>query len=310
MSRTLYSILIVFLTCAFANTAITGEIHDAVKNNQLTEVKNYVESGDIELPDRNGLTPLLVATYYGKTAIVKYLCDKGARVDEDDSNGWTSLMYAAYYNYVEIAKILIEHNANMSVRNPKGYTALYYAEKYGHNEIIKMLTPEKQEVKITKIPFDHCKATQDFPCKVAILPWDVNDDSYLYLLLDEIEIFLETNKYFKFHASYYEKSDKNRSLKMVPKRSIWSRGKPNSNDICQLGEQLKIDVILLGSYDESRSHHSTTWFENLKIYLVDIKTEKLFSISTHTTRSGYGDSVESCLSKAFKKYKNDILKTD
>lgn len=184
MVRFFYSILtfIFILSCASnaANNNGRNGIHHAVANNQLSEVKKYVDNGDIELRDSYGFTPLILASYWGHPAIVKYLCEKGAKVDKKDNSGSTALMYAAYYNFIEvtrilldhndnknlvnkrdnggwtalmfaasrnfieITRILLDHNANKDLVNSEGLTALYYAEKFRHGEIEMLLNPDAE----------------------------------------------------------------------------------------------------------------------------------------------------------------------
>ena len=146
MVRFFYSILtfIFILSCASnpaSNNSMNG-IHFAVSYNQLSEVKKYVDNGDIELRDSYGSTPLMLASYCGHTAMVKYLCEKGAMVDKRDNGGWTALMHAAFYNFIEVTRILLDHNANKDLVNSEGFTALYYAEKFRHGEIEMLLNPD------------------------------------------------------------------------------------------------------------------------------------------------------------------------
>jgi len=307
MNRFLYSILIVILICSFSNSGITGEIHEAVKKNQLKEVKKYVERGDIELPDKNGLTPLLVAAYYGHTAVVKYLCQEGARVNADDNKGWTALMFAAYYNYLEIGKILLAHNADKKMKNPKGYTAYDYAKKYGHHDIARLLEPVKPKVKIEKTPVAELSSTPDNRYKLAIFPWNLSEESGIDLVLDTMVEYVNTEKDFKLYFSYYETGqselDKKRSLIKIDKSFIWGRGKPNLINICELGKKLKVDSVLVGGYD-IKSDGVGYFGRNLELYIVDVNNEKLFSYIPPDKFLDFDRSIQ----KIFKKYKDGVLK--
>ena len=135
--------MILVLICSCTTTS---PIHNAIIQNNLTEVKTYVDRGDIELPDGNGATPLIAASYYGQEAIVKYLCHKGAKVDQRDYGGWTALMYAAYYNNYNIAKILLDNNAAVEIENNEGHTALFYAQEYQHDQIVTLLKEHEETV--------------------------------------------------------------------------------------------------------------------------------------------------------------------
>ena len=146
MNKFLYPIIL-FLTCSCGST---DYIHYAVMQNDLTGVKSYVDSGEIDTRDGNGATPLIVAAYYGHDSIVKYLCDRGAKVDHRDYNGWTALMYASYYNFYNVAKILIDHNAAVDIVDSEGHTALYYAQEYQHDKIASLLKGNEKKLQIKK----------------------------------------------------------------------------------------------------------------------------------------------------------------
>jgi ankyrin repeat protein len=136
MTRGIYSILSIFMICACVSSS---QIHAAVKENDLDQVQEYVRNGDIERKDSNGFTPLILASYFGHTSIVRYLLEQGANVDQRDNNGWTALLYASYYNYYDIALILLDHNASVNMQNSEGHTALYYAEQFRYDKTTEIL---------------------------------------------------------------------------------------------------------------------------------------------------------------------------
>ena len=141
MKRLLYlNILpVFFVVCACGNSVFYYS-----KHGDIDGVKPFVEKGDIYSANKYGFTPLLIATYYGHTSLVKYLVENGAVVDRQDNRGWTSLMYAAYYNYTEIAKILLEHNASVTIKNSEGKTALDYAEDAYSGELLDLLKIDRK----------------------------------------------------------------------------------------------------------------------------------------------------------------------
>jgi ankyrin repeat protein len=136
LKRLLYlNILLVFLVvCACSHSVFYYS-----KYGDIDGVKPYVEKGDINRANTDGFTPLLIATYYGHTSLVKYLVENGAEVNRQDNRGWTSLMYAAYYNHKDIAKILLEHNASVTIKNSEGKIALDYAKEFYSGEILDLL---------------------------------------------------------------------------------------------------------------------------------------------------------------------------
>ena len=136
MTRGIYPILAIFMTCSCVSSR---QIHVAVKENDLEQAQEYVKHGDLERKDTNGFTPLILASYYGHTSIVRYLLEQGEKADQRDNNGWTSLLYASYYNYYDIAQILLDRNALVNMQNSEGHTALYYAEQFRYEKMTEIL---------------------------------------------------------------------------------------------------------------------------------------------------------------------------
>ncbi|MCK9596251.1 ankyrin repeat domain-containing protein [Candidatus Pacearchaeota archaeon] len=82
-------------------------IVDAVINNNIQEVKYYIENGyNIHVEDDLALR---WAAEKGYLDIVKYLIGHGANIHaENDSPLW----FAAFYNRFDVVKCLIEHGAD------------------------------------------------------------------------------------------------------------------------------------------------------------------------------------------------------
>jgi ankyrin repeat protein len=53
-----------------------------------------------------GTTPLLIASYYGKSELVGILLKAGAKVNAQDSKGNTPLKYARNYKFTEVVRLL------------------------------------------------------------------------------------------------------------------------------------------------------------------------------------------------------------
>ena len=103
----------------------------AAGNADLPIVKRLLASG-VEVNARygNDLTALMWAAGYadGATeangiAVVSYLLDHGAHVDETDNRGQTALMIAAERGHAAIAKLLLARGANPAIKNQDGKTA-------------------------------------------------------------------------------------------------------------------------------------------------------------------------------------------
>lgn len=88
---------------------ITQKLFNAIKNNDIDEVKEYIERGaDKNARDIRGKTPLMLACQQKKpkTKIVDSLIEAGADVDARDNDGRTAFYYAKKSNNQEIIDLL------------------------------------------------------------------------------------------------------------------------------------------------------------------------------------------------------------
>jgi ankyrin repeat protein len=128
-----------------------------------------VNGGDVNLKNKNGVTPLMIATdksvvqlliqkgadwnakdkdgdnvlsaavRSGKIDIIQLLIDKGADKNSKNVYGQTLLMYAAIYRHADVVKYLIERGADVNAKTVGGRTALTFAKEYKSPEIEEML---------------------------------------------------------------------------------------------------------------------------------------------------------------------------
>lgn len=102
-----------------------------------------VEAGaDIENEPHN-YTPLAYAAYQGHDHIVRFLIDRGARIDADAQDGTTyvntPLMMAAIQGHQETALWLLRAGADARIRVHSGNTATEFAQKYNNTHIVGLL---------------------------------------------------------------------------------------------------------------------------------------------------------------------------
>ncbi len=100
------------------------DIQTAILSDKLDIVKQHIDAGtDINRKDQiSGSTPLISASTFGKTAIVKALIDAKADLSIKNNEGATALHTAAFFCRVEIVQLLIDAKADKTIKNNFGAT--------------------------------------------------------------------------------------------------------------------------------------------------------------------------------------------
>ena len=96
---------------------------------------------DMNTPDADGRTPLLLATLVGDWETARKLLNAGAGVDAADSTGTTPLMAAAMHGNMEMLRALAERKASADASDQQGRAALHYAIVAGKLDAIEFLLP-------------------------------------------------------------------------------------------------------------------------------------------------------------------------
>ncbi len=115
----------------------------------------------VNVEDRNGESPLRIATRYGFKKVVKLLLAHGADVNAQSSKGDPALMEAASYSlkehdilkggdkgFEELAELLIAAGANVNAQDEFGTSALELAVRHGHQQVAKILITRGARVDI------------------------------------------------------------------------------------------------------------------------------------------------------------------
>jgi len=129
----------------FRNDTPVGqqELFKAINKNNLNLVIALLNSGKypVNIVSPDGLTPLVLASYYGYVDIVHELLDKGADVNvARTTDGMMPLMWASWYGHLKIVRELLHKGANVNAaQTDNGMTSLMWASWYGHLEIVREL---------------------------------------------------------------------------------------------------------------------------------------------------------------------------
>lgn len=92
----------------FRDYAHRTGLHIAADKGHLSCVHVLVQAGaQLDVMDRNQLTPLMLAASKGKADVVKYLMKIGADVTLKGEDGMTALHMAAKSGHLEVCRIIL-----------------------------------------------------------------------------------------------------------------------------------------------------------------------------------------------------------
>ncbi|KPM37648.1 hypothetical protein AK830_g8940 [Neonectria ditissima] len=94
---------------------------------------------DIDLPDDDGATPLILAAASGEIKGVTLLLEAGADIDHADDWRQTALYSALHSNSGEVVEILLQYGADPNIPAESGHTPLEVVVGKNHDEYAKIL---------------------------------------------------------------------------------------------------------------------------------------------------------------------------
>ncbi len=133
---------IMLLALFNVSTAKAQGLTEAISKNDSAKVVKLISQGaDVNIADKGGNTPLMLAARWGYVSIVTMLLDHGALPDKVRSpKGRTSLMIAcAYYSNLDICKMLVDKGADVNLTANDGTTSLMLAAQFGKVQIVSYL---------------------------------------------------------------------------------------------------------------------------------------------------------------------------
>jgi ankyrin repeat protein len=100
-------LLCLHLPLSLLGQTATGDLFEAVAQGNTEKVKSILDQKtDINAPNENGRTPLMIAVMNGRLEVVKLLLERGAEVDRTDKSGKTARKLAASLGEQELVNLL------------------------------------------------------------------------------------------------------------------------------------------------------------------------------------------------------------
>ncbi|MCL5104286.1 MAG: ankyrin repeat domain-containing protein [Armatimonadetes bacterium] len=135
------TLIVAFVLLHAASAAVGAEIHAAAARGDSAKVKALISKNSklINLPDKDGATPLHHAVAKGHDGLVKLLIDSKADVKARKKDGVTPLHIAAALGHKACAEALLDGGADVNATDAKGRTPLSIAREKGHTEMADFL---------------------------------------------------------------------------------------------------------------------------------------------------------------------------
>jgi len=129
------SIIFVAGIILFGCDATFGPIVTAAGNGSIRVVKKYFnESTQIDKANA-----LVLAAERGNLEIVKFLVERGVKIESKDVDGATPLYGAAFNGRMSVVQYLVEKGADVNAANNNGYVPLAMVAKSNHLDLVKYL---------------------------------------------------------------------------------------------------------------------------------------------------------------------------
>ena len=149
-----YVVKILLITLAsilfFISDGFCNKLLDAGwwQNTTIENIENTIRTENINEQDKEGITPLMYASYNGNTKAVELLLKNKAKIDIKTNSGETALLFACQENMKSVVEVLLKYNASKDIQDSYGFTALMLACNKGYREIVELLLKDKANANI------------------------------------------------------------------------------------------------------------------------------------------------------------------
>ncbi len=138
-------------------------LFNAALDGDIETVKQFIENGfDVNEPNQDEQSLLMLAGFNGHTALCEYLIKSGAHIEARENNGRTALMFASTGPFPETVRLLLKNNANPnSIDRLEHFTPLMHAAAEGHFEVVKILLDHGADSSLKDVDGDTAESFAD-----------------------------------------------------------------------------------------------------------------------------------------------------
>ncbi len=114
-------------------------IFEEVKENNLVELKKYLQYGNIDIYDEKGKNLLHYAVLGSAIDCATALVENDIDLNKKDINSQSPLFDAAIKGKVGLVKLLVRNDCDVNIKDKQGNIALFYAIKANNIPIVDLL---------------------------------------------------------------------------------------------------------------------------------------------------------------------------
>ncbi|XP_063904028.1 uncharacterized protein LOC135123367 [Zophobas morio] len=104
------------------------------------------DGAEINRARNDGATPLLIASQNGHDKIVEYLVTVGAEINRASNDGWTPLLIASQNGHEKVVEYLATAGAEINRARNNGATPLFTASQNGYEKVVEYLATAGAEI--------------------------------------------------------------------------------------------------------------------------------------------------------------------
>lgn len=148
MSRKFSAVLcgLVLSAICLAAEEPSDRYYQAIRNNDLTALRELVKTSGVNVKDKHDSTPLMFAAAFGSIDAMKLLIGAGADVNAHNTFDVTALLWCA--GDPAKVRLLVEKGADVNAKSKQGRTPLIVAAAHdGNSQIVKLLIDKGADVK-------------------------------------------------------------------------------------------------------------------------------------------------------------------
>jgi ankyrin repeat protein len=142
------ALTIILCGCATKNPAVASDdLVFAVKLGDVVEINRLLDNGaDVNSQNKNGITPLIAAAFYGNLEVAKILLARGAVVNMYGASDDPALVAAIMQDQKRMADFLINNGADVNIKLRDGTSPLHVAVLQGSTDMVALLIEDGADI--------------------------------------------------------------------------------------------------------------------------------------------------------------------